>query len=133
MNMHPSQNVGYFTEDACSIDDFRLCIDRETRPADVPHAASIDQNIPIYDTTALADDLKNTDKRQDLMLEWARTLKDGAGVVVLKDAATDHNAIDKATAIFDQIIADEKASGANGADHFAKTGANDRIWNSLEK
>ena len=37
------------------------------------------------------------------------------------------------TAAFLAIIADEKASKGEAADHFAASGANDRIWNSLEK
>ena len=31
------------------------------------------------------------------------------------------------------IIAQEKNTKTSGADHFAASGANDRIWNSLEK
>jgi ectoine hydroxylase-related dioxygenase (phytanoyl-CoA dioxygenase family) len=31
------------------------------------------------------------------------------------------------------MIAEQRASNANAADHFAKPGANDRIWNALEK
>ena len=33
---------------------------------------------------------------------------------------------------FQQLIASEKKQGT-GADHFAKAGANDRVWNALEK
>ena len=40
--------------------------------------------------------------------------------------------IDAATEVYQAIIADEKAGGG-GADHFAKAGANDRVWNSLGK
>ena len=31
------------------------------------------------------------------------------------------------------MIAEQRASGAAAGDHFAKPGANDRIWNALEK
>ena len=32
-----------------------------------------------------------------------------------------------------RIIADERAAGGQVGDHFAKAGANDRVWNALEK
>ena len=41
--------------------------------------------------------------------------------------------VDRATAAFDAMIADQHASGATAGDHFAKPGANDRVWNALEK
>ena len=37
------------------------------------------------------------------------------------------------TAAFDAIIADERRAGGPAGDHFAKAGANDRVWNALEK
>jgi ectoine hydroxylase-related dioxygenase (phytanoyl-CoA dioxygenase family) len=40
--------------------------------------------------------------------------------------------LDRVTALFHEMIADERASGA-GADHFGKAGANDRVWNALQK
>jgi ectoine hydroxylase-related dioxygenase (phytanoyl-CoA dioxygenase family) len=51
---------------------------------------------------------------------------------VLKHAFADTGCVDEATAVFESIIADEKKSGSKG-DHFAKAGANDRIWNAQEK
>jgi len=41
--------------------------------------------------------------------------------------------VDRATAAFDAMIADERAAGGHVSDHFAKAGANDRVWNALEK
>jgi ectoine hydroxylase-related dioxygenase (phytanoyl-CoA dioxygenase family) len=41
--------------------------------------------------------------------------------------------VDRATAAFEEIIAAEKAAGGGSNDHFAKAGANDRVWNALEK
>jgi ectoine hydroxylase-related dioxygenase (phytanoyl-CoA dioxygenase family) len=58
---------------------------------------------------------------------------DGPGVVVFKQAFSDASVVDAATDAFDAIIADQRASGAAGGDHFAKPGANDRVWNALEK
>jgi ectoine hydroxylase-related dioxygenase (phytanoyl-CoA dioxygenase family) len=41
--------------------------------------------------------------------------------------------VDRATAVFHALIAEQRASGATAGDHFAKPGANDRVWNALEK
>ena len=41
--------------------------------------------------------------------------------------------VDAATDSFFAMIAEQRASNTGGGDHFAKPGANDRIWNALEK
>jgi len=41
--------------------------------------------------------------------------------------------VDRATAVFERIIAAEKVGGGPSGDHFGKPGANDRVWNCLEK
>ncbi|MBE0414914.1 phytanoyl-CoA dioxygenase family protein, partial [Yoonia sp.] len=101
--------------------------------ADIPNAIAAPKNVPVYDITALADQIAMPDTRRALMTEWARILQHGAGVFVLKQACPDHDAIDAATIAYDAIIADERKTGAAGADHFAAAGKNDRIWNSLQK
>ncbi len=58
---------------------------------------------------------------------------DGPGIVVFKHAYRDTTVIDRATAAFNELIADQKARGVAGGDHFAKPGANDRVWDALEK
>jgi ectoine hydroxylase-related dioxygenase (phytanoyl-CoA dioxygenase family) len=67
------------------------------------------------------------------MAEWARILRTGAGVFVVKQACRDRDAIDAATQVYERIIAREKQRNGGGADHFAAAGSNDRIWNSLQK
>ena len=67
------------------------------------------------------------------MEEWAHVFAQGAGIIVIRQGLADHAVIDRATVVFEQIIADEKRAAKGGGDHFAKPGANDRIWNSLEK
>src|SRR4030095_11137674 len=39
----------------------------------------------------------------------------------------------RATAVFEDLTAEQKASGAVAGDHFAKPGANDRVWGALDK
>ncbi|MCV6593641.1 MAG: phytanoyl-CoA dioxygenase family protein, partial [Silicimonas sp.] len=41
--------------------------------------------------------------------------------------------VDAASDIFARIIEAERATGSGGGDHFAKPGANDRVWNAAEK
>jgi len=122
---------GYFHADDCNLAEFEHLIDRQTQPSEVPHATDIQNNVPVYDMASLADHLENPDQKQALMAEWAQVLMSGAGAVALKKAYADTSAIDQATAIFIQIIADEKSSVSN-ADHFS-AGTNDRVWNALQK
>ncbi len=75
----------------------------------------------------------NPAERKALMEEWAHVFAHGAGIIVIRQGSPDHAVIDRASVVFDQIIADEKRAAKGGGDHFAKPGANDRIWNSLEK
>ena len=67
------------------------------------------------------------------MAEWAEALLDGPGIVVFKNAFRDLAPLDAASKIFNEIIEEQHAQGTGGGDHFAKPGANDRIWNALEK
>jgi ectoine hydroxylase-related dioxygenase (phytanoyl-CoA dioxygenase family) len=59
----------------------------------------------------------------------------GAGLVVLSGAfsGAELGAVDAASQVFKAIIAEQIASHSARGDHFAKPGANDRIWNALEK
>jgi ectoine hydroxylase-related dioxygenase (phytanoyl-CoA dioxygenase family) len=58
---------------------------------------------------------------------------DGPGLVVFAGAFPDTAVVDRATEAFHAMIDDQHASGATAGDHFAKPGANDRVWNALEK
>jgi ectoine hydroxylase-related dioxygenase (phytanoyl-CoA dioxygenase family) len=54
-------------------------------------------------------------------------------VVAVRGAFPDTAVVDRATAAFEAMIGDERAAGGAKGDHFAKAGANDRVWNALEK
>jgi ectoine hydroxylase-related dioxygenase (phytanoyl-CoA dioxygenase family) len=104
-----------------------------TRLSDWPLALAVEKNILIYDGDAARTAAQHDRTRKTLMAEWADALLSGPGVIVIKDAVDNHAAIDRATEVFEAIIADQHKSGTGGGDHFAKPGANDRIWNSLQK
>ena len=126
-------NQGYYSTRSCDIDLFKSLTSQSLDPARVPYAAAIEKNVPIYDMAALSSHLEDPSKRPELLSEWADMLANSAGVIVLKSAYQDTSVIDRATAVFGEIIKDEKASNAGKGDHFAASGANDRIWNSLQK
>lgn len=123
----------YYDPDACDLREFTALIDQTTSAEHVPHAVAIEKNIPIYHMEDLRPALMEGRPRREIMAEWARVLRSGAGVVVLKQSYTDTAVLDEATRIYERIIAAEKLASGGGADHFAAAGANDRVWNSLQK
>ena len=130
---HDPADTPYFTEAGCDLAEFTALIDRTTEPATVPHADDVLLNVPLYDMARLRPLLDRPQTGQALMAEWSTVLMSGPGVLVLKRAYADTTAIDEATAVYRQIIDREKAAHVGGGDHFAASGANDRIWNSLQK
>ncbi|MEN3791401.1 phytanoyl-CoA dioxygenase family protein [Fulvimarina sp. MAC3] len=116
-----------------SFETFRRQVARETRGEDWPNAAEIQMNIPIYEGRRVREATGEENDRLDLMAEWAELFMSGPGVLVIRNAVEDHETIDRATAIFETIIDEEKTASRGGGDHFAKAGANDRVWNALEK
>ena len=113
----------------CDLEQFSQQVERQLTIQNVPQAHDIQKNVPIYDI----DQLDLTGDTQTLRTEWADVLRNTAGVLVLKNAYANTSSIDAATMIYDKIIADEKVASIDKADHFAATGANDRIWNSAQK
>ncbi|GGQ41204.1 phytanoyl-CoA dioxygenase family protein [Streptomyces mutabilis] len=116
----------HLSERVCDLDAFRALVERPTDPDCHPRAASVGQNVPVYDAGGLRDD-------PGTAAELVHALADGPGIVVLKGAFPDPAVVDRATAVFDALIAEQRASGATAGDHFAAPGANDRVWNALEK
>ncbi len=133
--MKDANNItrGYYDAESCDLNEFKALTSQSLDPASVPHASRIEKNVPIYDMRVLTPHLQDAQKRRALMAEWADVFANTAGVIVLKSAYSDTAAIDRASDVFRKIIAEEKASSAGKGDHFAASGANDRIWNSLQK
>ena len=123
----------WLTAADCDIEAFARQQARTTDPADYPFAFEISGNVPVYDGDAVRGAASVPEPRRMLLAEWLHALMQGPGIVVLRRAVTDIAAIDDATAHFDAIIAEQRASGQAASDHFARPGANDRIWNALEK
>jgi ectoine hydroxylase-related dioxygenase (phytanoyl-CoA dioxygenase family) len=123
----------YQTADACQVADLDALCAQQIVLADYPFASNSASNVLIYDCTTLRPHLGDVEMQQQIMAEWSHALLQGPGVIVLKRAETDQVMIDAASALFAHIIADQNQTGSGGGDHFAKPGANDRIWNALEK
>ncbi|NBE07325.1 phytanoyl-CoA dioxygenase family protein [Paragemmobacter ruber] len=123
----------YLRAEDCRLEDLATLCSQAVSLADYPFAADVQKNVLIYDCPALLPALSSPDDRRALMAEWAEAMLTGPGVVVLKGAEPDLAMIDEASAIFWRLIAEQNRAGTGGGDHFAKPGANDRLWNSLEK
>ncbi|WP_321950781.1 phytanoyl-CoA dioxygenase family protein [Paraburkholderia bannensis] len=123
----------HYREEDCSLQDFIDLVERDRDAVQTPHAHSVQHHVPMYDCTSLNRLLDDAVRRMALQDEWADVLEHGAGVFVLKHAYADTEVVDAASAVFEAIIHDERAAGGAAADHFAKAGANDRIWNAQQK
>jgi ectoine hydroxylase-related dioxygenase (phytanoyl-CoA dioxygenase family) len=123
---------GWFTADDCRVDDFRVVVETTTDLADYPCADEVRENVLVYGS-GLRDRVQTSEGRRDVQSELARALADGPGIVVLAGAFPDTGVVDRATAVFEAMIADQKVAGVVGGDHFAPPGANDRVWGALDK
>jgi ectoine hydroxylase-related dioxygenase (phytanoyl-CoA dioxygenase family) len=89
------------------------------------------ENVLVYGPR-LFDHIAGPDRRRLVQAELAAALLEGPGIVVFKHAF-DRGVVDAASEAFDRLIAEQKAAGAVTGDHFAKPGANDRVWGALDK
>jgi ectoine hydroxylase-related dioxygenase (phytanoyl-CoA dioxygenase family) len=122
-----------YREQDCSLRDFLAELHDGRDAVRTEYAEEMRESVPIYDCSQLSRVLVDEARRMELQVEWADVLEHGAGVLVLKRAFPDTAPIDDATVVFDAIIRDEREAGGAAADHFAKAGANDRIWNAQQK
>ena len=117
----------------CRVADLAALAEQRTLPSDAPGAAEIVDNVPVYDCAALRAQLATPGRARALMAEWQHVFAEGPGIVALRGAFADEGVVDRVTAHFREMIADERAKGAN-VDHFGgATGTNDRVWNALQK
>ncbi len=116
----------------CRLEDLIEVLADRTRRADYPHAARLERDVVVYDASRLDGMLHDSSTRRELLAELARALSDGPGIVVFEQAFA-ADTIDRVTAAFDAMIAEHRSAGTRSGDHFGKPGANDRVWNALEK
>src|SRR3954466_15183136 len=123
---------GWFTPDDCRIEDFRAVVETTTDLADYPYADEVRENVLVYGSP-LRGPAAPSAGRRNVQAELARALANGRGIVVFAAAFPDTGVVDRATAVFEAMIAEQKAAGVAGGDHFAAPGANDRVWGALDK
>jgi ectoine hydroxylase-related dioxygenase (phytanoyl-CoA dioxygenase family) len=123
----------YLAQNRVWLDDLAALARTETTLADYPFATEVASRVLIYDCDAVRRVVATPEGRRALLAEWAEAMMTGPGVIVLRRAFADLAAVDAATEVFQAIIDDQHATKTGGGDHFAKPGANDRIWNALEK
>jgi ectoine hydroxylase-related dioxygenase (phytanoyl-CoA dioxygenase family) len=126
-------NRVWLSEASCDLDVFRRIVERSVNQADYPFASDVISNVLVYDGLEARSAAASRETRKEIMAEWVDALTDGPGIIAVRGAFADMTAIDAANDHFWKIIDEERKSNGGGGDHFAKPGANDRIWNALEK
>ena len=117
------------------LEDFAAVVEQTTDPRRTPRPTGSTSNVLVYDADRrpCRDEVRGRPS-DEVSAELVRAFTEGPGVVVFEGAFRDHSVIDRVTGVFDEIIADADGRGPGAAgDHFAKPGANDRVWNALEK
>lgn len=117
----------------CDVADLAAICAQGTDRGDWPLAAAVAKGVLVYDCPTLLPRLGDPAFARQLAAEWAEAFANGPGVIVLSGAEPDHAMLDAASEMFRDLIDRQNREGTGGGDHFAKPGANDRIWNSLEK
>ncbi|KAJ4346671.1 uncharacterized protein N0V89_010602 [Didymosphaeria variabile] len=113
-----------------SLDEFKK-LTTQSKPLHYPLAASVEANVPIYDLPEFAE--LSPDQRSALQDEWYHILLSGPGVFVTKKLYKDNTLLNTVSDAYASIIDEEKKRSGKRGDHFAGSGANDRIWNSFSK
>jgi len=112
------------------VEAFAAVCEQQVNQSDYPSAQEVVSKVVIYQADRLRSAMQQD--RTAVLSELHRLFRDGSGIMVVRHAYPDTAVIDRHSEVFRQIIADESASVVR-ADHFAKAGANQRIWNSLQK
>ena len=112
---------------------FRTQVTTQTNPRSVPLASQIEKQIPIYSGEVVRAASDQPSHRKALLTEWTKVFLSGAGIIVIRNGIENAAVVDRASEVFSQIIESEKTETLGDGDHFAQAGANDRIWNALEK
>jgi len=116
----------------CRLDDFRELVEQTIVADDVAFADRVECGVPIYDAEHLRAAVAGG-ARDDVLAELAWVFLDGPGIAVFAGAFPDRSVVDRVSDAFRSMIADQHARGVQIGDHYAKPGANDRVWNAIEK
>lgn len=117
----------------CRLDDLVAVVDRGVDMAQFPLADRLDHGALVYDAASLVAMSSTPDGRSTVLAELAAAFgDDGPGIAVFVGAFVP-SVVDRATEQFTALIDEQRRAGVESGDHFAAPGANDRVWNALEK
>lgn len=117
---------------ALNFSEFAELCGRTLLPEMFPFCMGVEQNVAVYDGNQLRS-LLDGEQATALKAELHRCLRDGPGVLAVRNAFPEIGVMDRATSVFRKIIAQEQVAAKHRGDHFAKPGENERIWNALQK
>jgi ectoine hydroxylase-related dioxygenase (phytanoyl-CoA dioxygenase family) len=124
------QQLPAFGRHLCRIEDFVAIVEQ---PAPMPAFASrLDQRVPVFEAADLRDVITDAASQRSVRDVMAEVLDRGAGIFVVA-GAFEHDVVDRASEAFWRMIEQQHLEGRAVGDHYAKPGANDRVWNAIEK
>lgn len=126
----------YLSIEEHSLEELIKLLSEKVTSSDLPFADDIVQQVPFYKGSNVLQLILSDDTGEQLRAlqsEWHWVWSSGPGILVFKNAFDNLELLDSVTNSFKTIIDEEKQAGKSAGDHFAKPGANDRIWNALEK
>ena len=128
-----SPTPSWLLPEDCRLVDLREILAERTRLEDSPHAERLEDEVPVYAADRLVGAAAaDEETRRAVLAEVAGTLARGPGIVVV-ERAFEPAVVDRVTTAFEGMIDEQRSAGTASGDHFAKPGANDRVWNALEK
>ncbi|GAA1461287.1 phytanoyl-CoA dioxygenase family protein [Williamsia maris] len=128
---HSPARADRFGENDCDLSRFAHLVGRTTELDDYPYAAEVRSQVLFYDAARLEGIVVDPRERAAVQDELARALLTGPGIVVIAGAFDDRHALDETSRVYREVIDLQRNSGTAHGDHFARPGANDRIWNAL--
>ena len=123
--------AGRLRPEDCRLADLLEILRDTTDLADYPTASTVEHSVLMYDAPALRAALAEG-RSGEIEAELVRAWSEGPGIVVIRGAFSGE-VIGRVNAAYDRILKQEKETGAPKGYHFGEPGANDRIWNALEK
>ncbi len=111
------------------LSDFANTCEQQVSLSGYPLAESIVDNLVQYDGGSLRRILES-DEEPRVRSEFIKCLREGPGVLLIRNGFERLDIVDEMTRLFEKIILGERTSGQSSGDHF---GSNERIWNSLQK
>ncbi len=124
---------GWYSVGDCRLDDLVALVDRGVDMARFPLAECLDHGALVYDSSHLVAAAGTAAGRAGVLAELAEAFGDhGPGIAVFTGAFA-ADMVDRASDVFRALIEEQHRTGVAAGDHFAKPGANDRVWNALEK